>query len=166
MVKINSFILDPFNNNQIELLKEFEKENNIINKESEYLEQIQKEFTKEEYQKTLNSNEKSILLCIKEKNKIIDYCNIKMEKDRKICFVTYPTLTKKKRKIFEYSTMFIFNELDINEMFVNVNENDKLLKDELVLNKFESLGEIKDNNIIFMKEKEFDNKMERDNIWK
>ena len=49
MVKINSFILDPFNNNQIELLKEFEKENNIINKDSEYLEKLKKKIKKEEY---------------------------------------------------------------------------------------------------------------------
>ena len=80
------FQVNPFNNNHIKMIQDFERENEIKTRTTDFLNKLTKEMTKEEYEKNkLNSNEIEESLFIKEAKKIKDSCHIYGEKDIKSC---------------------------------------------------------------------------------
>lgn len=164
MSKVEFLIADPYNQNHIDLYKKFEHDNNLLNNESIYLETIRNTYDKEIYNKEIKkNNEIAILGFTLSEDKIEDTCMIKIEKDRRIAYVTYPTKQDaKKRKIISLSTSYIFNTLQIEEVFVSAGKEDVTLINELEKNLFESLGEF-ENNIKFIKEKEYEIINERKN---
>lgn len=166
MIKTDVFIADPYNENHIKLYKQFEKEKNLPNTASKYLEELSHKYTKEEYNNNLQkSNEIMTSLFVVKDNEISDFCLIKYEKDRKIANVTYPKLEKTKRKIVSASTEYIFNILSLEEMFVSVNNNDNSITTTLLENGFESLGNT-NNMIQFIKEKPIESEIKRSRTWK
>lgn len=165
-MKIDIFAANPYNDEDINLIKNFEKKNNVQGRFSKELEAIKKIYTKEQYNNKIQK-ENNIFLClfIKNKSEINDLCIIKGEKDRKIVYITYPELNNKKRKIISSSTNYVFNVLGIEEVFVSAPKKSSLIK-ELEYNSFESLGILQDETIEFVKEKQIDNENERFRQWK
>lgn len=156
MSKVEFLIADPYNQNHIDLYKKFEQDNNLSNNESIYLETIKNTYQQDLYKEELKKrNEISILGFALLEKKIIDTCTIKIEKDRKIAYVAYPKRKIKKRKIISLSTNYIFSVLGIEEIFASAGKDDAILINDLEENLFESLGEF-DNNIKFVKEKEYE----------
>ena len=162
MSKVEFFIADPYNLKHIDLYKKFENDNNLLNNESSYLETIRNTYDKELYNKQIKkSNEIVILGFTILENKIEDTCMIKIEKDRRIAYVTYSSQSNiKRRKIISLSISYIFNTLEIEEIFASAEKEDALLINELEKNSFESLGEF-ENNIKFVKEKSYELTNER-----
>ena len=162
MSKVEFFIADPYNLKHIDLYKKFENDNNLLNNESSYLETIRNTYDKELYNKQIKkSNEIVILGFTTLENKIEDTCMIKIEKDRRIAYVTYSSQSNiKRRKIISLSISYIFNTLEIEEIFASAEKEDALLINELEKNSFESLGEF-ENNIKFVKEKSYELTNER-----
>lgn len=166
LLKTDVFIADPYNENHITLYKEFEQKNNLLNTTSKYLEDVKEKYTKKEYNNRLTtSNENTISLFLTKNNKISDFCLIKYEKDRKIANVTYPKIEKSKRKIIAASSVYIFNVLSLEEMFVSIDSSDDNLIANLIENGFEPLGKGTDT-IEFIKEKPLENEIERTRKWK
>jgi len=157
MLKPEFIIADPYNPNHIDLYKRFEQENNLPNNASSYLETTKNHYEQEIYKENIkNTNEISILGFLLSEEKIMDTCAIKIEKDRKIAHVTYSKQESKRRKIIPLSINYIFNVLEIEEVFVSVNKEDNILINDLEYNSFESLGIGIDNNLQFIKEKEYE----------
>lgn len=166
MLKTNVYIADPYNDNHINLYSDFEKEANIENGVTPYLLNIKKTYQKKQFHELeKNSNENLVSLFITNSNKMSDYCVIKYEKDRKIASVTYPEINRPKRKIIKASEAYVFDVLSLEEMFVSVSINDKLLIKDLEESEFESLG-VDNGSIKFIKEKNLDNEIERQGLWK
>ena len=70
MKKEELFQVNPFNNNHIKMIQDFERENEIKTRTTDFLNKLTKEMTKEEYEKNkLNSNEIEESLFIKEAKK-------------------------------------------------------------------------------------------------
>jgi hypothetical protein len=150
------FLVDPYNYAHINLIDEFERENEISTKTSEFLDNLKAELSKEEYlkQKRL-SNDIEESLFIETNKKIKDSCHIQGVKDIKTCTITFaPIKTKlRNRRLITLATDYAFNTLDMYEVFIKVSKDDKNMIENLNARGFESLGE-EEGNLIFLKEKE------------
>ena len=152
------YILDPYDNNHIKLLSDYENENNISTKSLEKLLKARETLSKEEYQELRKkSNDVEISLFLEELDKIKDLCFIQGEKDRKTCKLFFsPVLPKTKtRKLLNLATDFALNTLGMESVFVLTDKNDKLMHDRLENIGYESLG-LEDNLIIYLKEQELE----------
>ena len=151
---INFFIADPYNEEHIKLLTNFDEENKIEKKSSKILQQITKMYPKDEYeQREKQENDLYKIFCMKTSEKIKDYCYIQGEKDRKICTITLAPIKTKKRKILERAIDYIFYILNMEEIFISIPKEDNNLKQNVEEMDFESLGE--ENGIItYITEKE------------
>ena len=150
------FLVDPYNKSHIEMIKEFEINNDIDDKTSEYLKTISTTVSKEEYQK--NQKEKNEIienLFIERNNKITDCCSIQGEKDIKRCKIfIYPLKNKKiKRKLPSLATSYAINLLGMEEVFISVESTDSTTMKHLEEEDFENLGD-EEGRIIYLKEKE------------
>ena len=149
------FLADPFNDAHIEKFEEFENNNSLKTKPSLYLKKIRSTYNKEAYlEQQKKSNEIIELLFIEKDNKIKDYCHIHGEKDIKSCRMSFAKLDSTlKRKLLPLATNYAFNALEMQEVFLLVEKEDKNMIDNLTNSSFESLGEEK-GELVFLKEKE------------
>ena len=149
------FLLDPYNDKHISMIKEFEKENDLSSKISENIGKIRSSISKENYlnkKKELNEISENLFL---EKNlKVIDCCYIQGEKDIKTCRITFYPLKNKilKRKLVTYVANYALNTLGMEEVFLNVNSSDKTMINYLNSLGYENLGE-ENNRIIYLTER-------------
>ena len=150
------FLLDPYNDKHISMIKDFEKENDLSSKISENIGKIRSSISKENYlNKKKESNEISENLFLEKNLKIIDCCLIQVEKDIKTCRISFYSLKNRiiKRKLVNYVANYALNTLGMEEVFINVSSSDKSMINYLNSLGYENLGE--DNNkIIYLKEKE------------
>ena len=149
------FLLDPYNDKHVNMIKEFEKENNMY-KISEVIGKLHSSISKDEFiQKQKNSNEINENLFIEKSSKIIDCCLIQGEKDIKTCRISlYPLKNKiSKRKIVSYVSNYAINTLGMEEVFINVSSDDKSMINYLDSLGYENLGE-ENNKVLYLKEKE------------
>ena len=144
--------IDPYNDEHLRMIFDYEKENNQSSKTLKYLEDIRNKYTKEEFfiqQKTSNSINENLVLI--ENNKIKDSCYLQGEKDIKLCTMFFsPTST---RSLINKATNYSLENLGMEEVFVQINESEKNLKNNLEKLGFENIGNENDK-IIFLKEKE------------
>ena len=156
MKKEELFQVNPFNNNHIKMIQDFERENEIKTRTTDFLNKLTKEMTKEEYEKNkLNSNEIEESLFIKEAKKIKDSCNIYGEKDIKSCNISFaPIKTKlQNRRLLSLAVDYAMNILGMVDIFIKANFDDKNMIANLEARGFESLGE-ENGQLIYLKEKE------------
>lgn len=150
------FLLDPYNDKHISMIKDFEKENNLSSKISENIGKIRSSISKETYlSNKKNNNEISENLFLEKGLKITDCCYIQGEKDIKTCRITFYPLKNKviKRKLAYYVANYALNSLGMEEVFLNVSSSDKTMINYLESLGYENLGE-ENNKIIYLKEKE------------
>lgn len=150
------FLLDPYNDKHISMIKDFEKENNLSSKISENISKIRSSISKETYLKQKkDSNEISENLFLEKGLKITDCCYIQGEKDIKTCRITFHPLKNKviKRKLVTYVANYALNTLGMEEVFLNVSSSDKTMINYLDSLGYENLGE-ENNNIIYLTERE------------
>lgn len=156
MKKEELFQVNPFNNNHIKMIQDFERENEIKTRTTDFLNKLTKEMTKEEYEKNkLNSNEIEESLFIKEAKKIKDSCHIYGEKDIKSCNISFaPIKTKlQNRRLLSLAVDYAMNILGMVDIFIKANFDDKNMIANLEAKGFESLGE-ENGQLIYLKEKE------------
>jgi len=136
------FPIDPCNLKHIELLDEFEKENN-------YGTPIGKFKNKQE-----SSNDIYMELVLEEKSKVQDICHIEGYKDVKSCTISFLPKKKKKRKIVSMATDYALSTLGMESVFLKINPEDTNLLEYMNTNEFECLGDEK-GSIIYLKEKQY-----------
>jgi len=150
----NLFLVDPFNNQHIEMIEEFESSNNISSEISKFLREIQISMNHEDYDMSKKKeNEFEEKLFIKKDSKIKDSCHLHIEKDRKICNITFAPIKIRKRKLLTLATSYALENLGMEEVFIEINPNDQNMIAILEDKGYESLGEEK-GMLIYLKEKE------------
>ena len=157
------FLLDPYNDKHISMIKDFEQENDLSNKISENIGKIRSSISKENYEENKKKqNEISENLFLEKNMKISDCCYINGEKDIKTCRITFYPLKNKilKRKLALYASNYALNSLGMEEVFLNIDPDDKSMINYLDSNGFENLGE-ENNKIIYLKEKDLEKEIQR-----
>ena len=152
------YIIDPYDNDHVNLLMNYEKENKVSTKSLETLLKVRESLSKEEYQelkKNINDIEMSLIL--EESGTIKDLCFIQGEKDIKTCKLFFtPIVPKTKtRKLLNLATDFALNTLGMESVFVLTNKEDKVMHTSLENRGYESLG-VEGDSIIYLKEQEFE----------
>ena len=122
------FLVNPFDVKHLSMIDDFETENEINTKTSEFLTRLTKTMSKEEYEefkKTANELEESLF--IEENNKVKDSCHIHGEKDIKSCNISFaPIKTKlRNRRLLTLATDYALENLGMMEVFINTTHDDK-----------------------------------------
>lgn len=151
---MNIFLLDPYNDEQLDSIKRFEDENKCIDKLSSYIKRIRDTITYEDYYDT-NKNEFEGILFTEKTGKISDCCYINVERDRKVCTITPININNKnkKRNIPEQATNYALDTLGMEEVFISANIDDNDMITNLELSGFENIGEV-EGKILLLKDKE------------
>ena len=136
------FPIDPNNLKHIELLDEFEKENNISTPIGTYKKEKE------------TSNDISMELILQESSKVQDICHLQGYRDMKRCTISFLPKKKKNRKIATLATSYAMNTLGMEEVFLKINPEDNNMLEFLDSNEFECLGDEK-GSIIYLKEREY-----------
>lgn len=140
-------VINKNNINDLNLIKNYEQEKNIENP-------INIKITDKcllEY-KDKKENEIQKVLYIKENNKIKDACLIEIKKDLKQANIEFLKLEKKykSRKLLKITEEFLFNVLNIYDIFIEI-KKDEYLENYLIKLNYEDLG-ITNNSHIYLKE--------------
>lgn len=160
MAAENLFVLNPYDEDIIKKVTEFEEQNNIKQTVIKKAEEIKKKYTEKEYEELKKErNEIKEVLFLTKKGKIIDTAYLEGVKDISKCTITFPKMNEKKRKIVDLSMDYAFNVLDLKEVFISSN-GDMNLESQLIQDGFEFLGE-NNGQITYLKEKSEEKKIER-----
>lgn len=160
------FIADPYNDEHIRLIADFEETNGITTVTSTLLRNIRQTRTEEKYKEEVKaSNEIHQSLFLQDDETITDSCHVQAEKDMKSCRIFFaPISGSRNRKLVPLATDYAFDVLGMEDVFVTVasGSTDRELMENLELNGFENLGE-NDGNIMYLKEKQFVKEQEKGN---
>ena len=160
------FIADPYNDEHIRLIADFEETNGITTVTSTLLRNIRQTRTEEKYKEEVQaSNEIHQSLFLQNDECITDTCHVQAEKDMKSCRIFFaPIHSTRNRKIVSLAANYAIDVLGMEDVFVTVTstESDRLLSENLELNGFLNLGE-DDGTITYLKEKEYISENERGN---
>lgn len=149
----NRFIIaNPYSDEHIELLNNFEQELGQESHMTQKLLGIRQSQTEQEY-KTSRTNEIDTTLLLIEDGKIIDGCNIQGARDIKTCTIFFAPINQKNRPLITQATDYALDGLDMEEIFVSIKVTDKNMIGNLESRDYENLGE-EDGYITYLKEKE------------
>lgn len=155
------FLINPYDNKQIEMLKDFEKQNDIEGRISQPLEQLRSSITKEEYfNQKKEKNEIDETICLEKEFKIIDLCLLHIEKDIKIGKISLIPIKEHNKKLLSFVNDYAFNVLNVEEIFIEVDEKDRHLLSFLDNHNYENLG-VEKGKILFLKEKQEEERSQR-----
>ena len=148
-------IANPFSDEHMKLLDEFEKEYGLEQQIVSSLTEIRTTTPQEEYDSnSKHSNETDITLLVLENGKVTDCCNIQGARDIKTCSIFFaPIKQRKSRPIINMSTDYALNVLGMEEVFVSIDSTDKYMMNNLETRDFENLGE-ENGYITYLKEKQ------------
>lgn len=148
------FLVDPFNDNHYELMKEFETRNELSLINTKMISEIKRNMTREEYFKNRkDKNDFNEILIIIQNGKIKDCCTINGVKDRKSCTILFPALkTKSKnRGLITIANDYALKSLNMQEAFTILPIENQNIMTMLEPKGYENLG-IEGNTIIYLKE--------------
>lgn len=157
------FLVDPYDEKHMEMIREFEERQQPVVSFASRLEELRHSVSKDEYdrqKKEKNEIEESLFL---EKNsKILGVCHIYGEKDIKLVKMNiFPTKTKENvRKCIPYFMDFVFKSENVEEVFLMIDPKDKETLQYLESQNYECLGEEK-GEILYLREKEMMNERQR-----
>lgn len=153
MIEENVFLIDPYNNDHLNLISDYERKCKTNIGLTEHIKKIRKIWTKDEYityQKENNFIEQSLVLS--KLSEIKDCCHLRGEKDLKSCKISFVPIKSHNRTLLTHATDYAILTLGMEEVFITINPNDKEMIKILESNGFENLGE-ENNQIIYLKEK-------------
>ena len=148
-------LADPYNDAHVQAITIFEEENKIEKKISEELKRTKNNIPRNQYMVNKEqSNELVLELYLEEKGHIKDECHIQGEKDMKKCRISFaPFQYSLRKKTVQLAEDYAFEILGMEEVFLDVDKNDKAVLAYLESSGYENLGEEK-GKILFLKEKE------------
>ncbi len=149
----NYFVANPYNNEDLAKIIDFEKDNDTIFI-SKSLEETKTSMSEQEYNNLKKtSNTITIDFGLKEANEIKDMCHIVGERDRKACSIFLAPLKGKRKKLLEQATDYLFNVLGMEQVFIQRKPEDTSVIKTLEELNFESLGE-EQGSLMYIKDKE------------
>ena len=149
--------INPYDDNDIKLIEEYENNNHLNNKLSNNIKKIRNTISKEKYlEKRKNSNEIEENLYIEKNSKIIGYCHLHGEKDIKSCKISFifDGNNIKRRKAISMITEYIIGHYGMQEVFTSISSSDKETINALNIYGYENLGE-ENGEVLFLKEQEY-----------
>ena len=157
LLRLHLFLLDPYDDEHLKMLKEFEKRNGIPEKMSEDLEKLRLSVSKETYlnQKKEKSENEIIEenLFLEKESKIVDICHLHVEKDIRLARLNMAPIKATERSLISYVSNYAFNTLNVKTIVIETSPQDKSLISYLDSAGYENLGE-QDGEILYLKEKE------------
>ena len=120
--------VNPYNNNQIELIKDFEKEYKLDSTISSSIIEVSSSKSEKDYQiSKRKTNTIEDYYVLEEEGKIKGLCHLYGEKDRKTCRITYPTLAgkSKTKQALLKTTIYAIEKLGMMEVLIDVDKDDK-----------------------------------------
>ena len=149
----NRFIIaNPYSDEHIELLNNFEQELGQESHMTQKLLGIRQSQTEQEY-KASRANEFDTTLLLIEEGKIIDGCNIQGARDIKTCTIFFAPINQRNSPLITQATDYALDGLGMEEVFVSIKVTDKNMIGNLESRDFENLGE-EDGYVTYLKEKE------------
>ncbi len=146
-------LVSPYNDKHMELLDNFERDNNLERDATTPLLTVRGQYTEEEYKQQLAESNEISLTLFTGQNPITDACIIHASKDIKVCNIYFAPLSqKRKRPIIDLAADYALNVLGMEEVFVSIKSTERTLIDSLEQS-FENLGE-EDGYVTYLKEKE------------
>lgn len=146
-MKKNVFIVNPYNDNHINKLIDFEKENSLEQSIVPDILNTREKIPEKDYERHLiEDNEFQQDICQISEDRIVDHCRLHFEKDRKCCYVMFSKIKKshKSRSIIEFAESCAFDMFGMEEMFITVPLTDSQLISELNYRGLENLGQEED----------------------
>lgn len=143
MQKNPLLVANPYNQEELELIKAFELENDLGNSLTLYLQEISGCYSKEEYDQMIKgSNEVEQYLFLDEEGKIVECCSLTAYRDIKSCYLSLPPSKKisRSKKMLALATKHAFS-LGMLEIFATANAYDRALHELLEIDGYENLGE-------------------------
>ena len=149
------FILNPYNEKHLELVKQFEIKNNLDQKITESIKNITENYQKEDYlSKMTNSNRIEESLFLLESKEIVDICFIEAEKDIKTCKIRSSLENNPKNKqMLLQATNYALNTLNMEYVLLCISPADINTIKALSEKGYENLGK-EGNSIVFLKDNE------------
>lgn len=148
-------IANPFSDEHVSLLDEFERQLGIEAHTKEVSLAIRTTTSEENYNNQLRrANDISLTLFTTAAGKVADSCSIQGTRDIKTCNISFAPLThSKNRPLITMATDYALNGLGMEEVFVSIKATDKNMINNLETREFENLGE-ENGYITYLKEKE------------
>lgn len=143
MQKKALLVANPYNEEQLNLIKAFESENDLGNSLTLRLQEISGCYSKEEYDQMISgSNEVEQYLFLDEEGKIVECCSLNAYRDIKSCYLSLSPSKKiaRSKKLLSLATEHAFN-LGMLEIFATANTYDRALHEVLEIDGYENLGE-------------------------
>jgi hypothetical protein len=143
MPKKPLLVANPYNKEELELIKAFESENDLGNSLTLHLQEISGCYSKEEYDQMIKgSNEVEQYLFLDEEGKIVECCLLTAYRDIKSCYLSLSPSKKisRSKKLLSLATEHAFN-IGMLEIFATANMYDRALHEVLEIDGYENLGE-------------------------
>lgn len=153
LIKENIFPIDPYNNDHLNLISDFERKCKTNIGITEHIKSLRKIWTKDEYithQKENNFIELSLVFS--KLSEIKDCCHLRGEKDLKSCKISFVPIKSHNRALLTFATEYAILTLGMEDVFITIDPKDKEMIKILESNGFENLGE-ENSQIIYLKEK-------------
>ena len=123
MSKNRFIIANPYSDEHIELLNNFEQELGQESHMTQKLLGIRQSQTEQEY-KASRANEFDTTLLLIEEGKIIDGCNIQGARDIKTCTIFFAPINQRNRPLITQATDYALDGLGMEEVFVSIKVTD------------------------------------------
>lgn len=143
MQKKGLLVANPYNEEELKLIKAFESENDLGNSLTLHLQEISSNYSKDEYEQMIKgANEVEQYLFLDEEGKIVECCSLMAYRDIKSCYLSLSKSKKinRSRKLLTLATEHAFN-LGMLEIFATANIYDRALHELLEIDGYENLGE-------------------------
>lgn len=137
------FLVDPYNKEHNDLIRDFEIRNELPASTTEYIQNI-RQIPKEEYLKRKKEGNEIIEILYLEQGGVIkDCCTIDGEKDIRSCKITFPVLKNRirNRSLVTTATDYAQNSLGMIEVFTVLPPQNLNMSTQLESQGYEDLGE-------------------------
>lgn len=156
-------LFNPYSEEHLMMLQMYENKNGKSSKANEYIEKIRTTYNELDYHsRKKTSNEIEEIVFIEEQSEMIENCYIHGYKDIKTCNIfPSPSINNKQRKKILSIIKYIKQHLQTYNIFISVDDIDKILIRDLQIQGMEDLGKTEDlkKHIFLIEEKnEFINK--------
>ena len=135
-------VANPYKEEHIKLLEQYEKENNLTHATSEYLKQAKSLMSEVDY-KQLEQEKPEIVktLFLQQEEKIMTAVHLLGEKDRKVCRINIDNTStaKLQEKLLQAAEQYAFN-LGMEEIMILQDEGSRISSNYFKIKGFDNLG--------------------------
>lgn len=154
-MKEQVIVTNPYNKEHVKLIEEYENENNVEKRTSEYLKKITDMMSEADYNQLEKERpEITKTIFFQQNGKILTIAHLMGEKDRKVCQVMIDNTTNPKwqEKLLEEIENYAFTNLGMEEVVLMQEEDSHIPDSYFARHNFENLG-IESGMQVYMKSK-------------